>query len=170
MFKKLFEEVRALRAEVAEKNEQLERKSNANARLRRKRDNERESGDQLANHVLRLRYVLDVQIGGGEGVRADGDLLRGVGEFVDSRVGPMLVAYYRRPRTHYLQMVPDPYLLHVRSERMCLFCGLNLCIGRHIWSHCNGTCENSYYCSPLCQRAHWPIHKYLCTAVSEADR
>ena len=34
------------------------------------------------------------------------------------------------------------------------------------WKLC-GACRNVYYCSVKCQKAHWSIHKIVCSKLAE---
>jgi hypothetical protein len=46
------------------------------------------------------------------------------------------------------------------SRSRCAYCSNE---DPSIFKKCCARCANSYYCSRICQKAHWPVHKPLCS-------
>ena len=68
-----------------------------------------------------------------------------------------VLSYYLRPYAHFAHqsLVPDEqYTLN----RQCLLCGVMIPGGR-ARGRCVGCARKAWYCSPLCQQTHWPIHR-----------
>ncbi len=53
------------------------------------------------------------------------------------------------------------------ATRACSACGVRA-MEMMLCSRCRGTPAQIHYCSPACQRAHWPAHKAACKAAAAA--
>ena len=67
------------------------------------------------------------------------------------------LCWYLRPYAHFAPQLLLPGITYIAS-RQCLLCGQNIPTSNAV-GRCNGCARNAYYCSTLCQRTHWPVHK-----------
>lgn len=103
--------------------------------------------DMLAQHVLHYRKFLRKEFGYADELSDD--------YMQQTRNGT--VAYYLRPYAHYVPQLLTPGVMYV-FDRHCLTCGLVL-PSRFAYGKCTNCPRGAWYCSNLCQKAHWPVHK-----------
>ena len=133
----LYEELKASYDNVQEKN----RKAKEAAKKRR------EWNDTLSYHLMVHRKFICDQIGYPPDLRGDA-----MTEFDHG-----VLAYYLRPYAHFAPQILIPDEMYT-VDRMCLLCGIMIPHSRAV-GKCNGCVRNAWYCSTLCQRTHWPIHR-----------
>ena len=69
-----------------------------------------------------------------------------------------VLAYYLRPYAHYAPQLLLPDQIYT-FERYCLTCGLQL-PHKYAFGRCEHCQRGAWYCSRLCQNAHWPTHRF----------
>ena len=104
--------------------------------------------EELAYQVLYYRKFIGDNLGMPPDI--DNDFLQRT--FQDT------LAYYMRPYSHYAPQLMIPGRIYT-SERHCLTCGLRL-PHRAAYGKCNNCPKRAWYCSKICQAAHWPVHRY----------
>ena len=104
--------------------------------------------DELAMQLLVDRKLLADEHGYPSDIDADSIVETGSG----------MLTYYLRPYAHYAPQILATDVLYV-IDRQCLTCGLNI-PPKGSFGKCPNCPRKAWYCSSLCQRAHWPVHRY----------
>ena len=104
--------------------------------------------DELAMQILVYRKFLADSHGYPPDIDADCMVNTGSGT----------LTYYLRPYAHYAPQILATDVLYC-IDRQCLTCGLNI-PPKGSFGKCPNCPRKAWYCSSLCQRAHWPVHRY----------
>ena len=159
---KLREENRRLREENERLKEELARLSEKHEELNDKHERLREKyyrakntavkrnnwNKELAHHCLVYRKYISDEFGRPPQIETD----------CAYQTDSATLTFYLRPYAHYAPQILIPGRLYT-CDRMCLHCG-QLIPQIQAWGKCPRCPRGAYYCSDLCQRAHWPVHKY----------